>query len=121
MSRWISPLARRGRWPSLLLVPVVAVAVLGLAAASARAQQDLRTWKDTSGQFTIKAKFVSVAEGVVTLQEEDGSSLEIELAKLSEADRKYVAERQKAAASPFRKKAAAPSPFRKKADTSGTK
>ncbi len=70
-----------------------------------------RTW--TSGEYKIQAKFVSVSGGKVTLEQADGETVEIELDKLSVADRKYVADQEKkAAASPFRKKAA--SPFQKK-------
>src|SRR4051812_19019701 len=92
---------------------VVAAALGGLGFGSAPADapaQEVRTWSDTSGQFKIQAKFVSVSNGTVTLEEPDGTSLEIELKKLSPADQKYVADRQAAeAANPFRKKA--PSPF----------
>lgn len=94
---------------------VVAAAVIGfgLANAPAASAQEVRTWTDNTGEFKIRAKLVTVKDGVVTLQDEDGSNLEIELKKLSAGDQKYVADRQKASSNPFRK--ASPSPFRKKA------
>ena len=108
-----SRLVSRFRWYFLLLLP----GLLALSTGRAWAQSsELRTW--TSGQYKVQAKFVSVANGTVTLQQSDGEVLEIELDKLSAADRKYVADQeQKAASSPFKKKAA--SPFQKKADELG--
>jgi hypothetical protein len=87
--------------------------VLGAALAHAQAPE-VRTW--TSGGFKVQAKFVSVADGKVALEQPDGETLEIELTKLSAADQSYVAQQQKASANPFKKKA--DSPFRsKKAST----
>jgi hypothetical protein len=113
--RWYalySRLVSRFRSYSLLLL----LGLLGLSTGPAWAQtSELRTW--TSGQHKVEAKYVSVANGTVTLQQSDGEVLEIELDKLSAADRKYVADQeQKAASSPFKKKAA--SPFQKKGASS---
>lgn len=84
------------------------VPVLGADAA-------LRTWSDASGKFKIKAKFISVTDGVVTLEQEDGTELEIELKKLNSADQKFVADALKAAAdSPFKAKSKASDPFKPK-------
>ena len=92
----------------LLLLPVLLV--LGADRAWAQAPE-LRTW--TSGDYKVQAKFVSLANGKVTLQQSDGEILEIDLQQLSAMDRKYAAEQQqKAASNPFRKKAS--SPFQKK-------
>ena len=113
--RWYalrSRLVARFRVYFLLLLP----GLLALSTGRAWAQtSELRTW--TSGQYKVQAKFVSVANGTVTLQQSDGEVLEIELDKLSAADRKYVADQeQQAASSPFKKKAA--SPFQKKGTSS---
>jgi WD40 repeat protein len=54
---------------------------------------------------------VSVAAGKVTLEQGDGTSLEIEVAKLSADDQKYVKELQAASENPFRK---SESPFKTK-------
>jgi SLA1 homology domain 1, SHD1/WD40-like Beta Propeller Repeat len=87
--------------------------LLALGAERAWAQApEQRTW--TAGDHKVQAKFVSVADGMVTLEQADGEILEVELKQLSAADRKYVADQQqKAASNPFRKKAA--NPFQKKA------
>src|SRR5438552_1557723 len=92
---------------------LLALAVgLGLL-ASAGFAAEFRTWSDASGKFTVKAKFVAAADGKVTLEQEDGSTIEVELAKLSPADQKYVADQKAAADSPFKKKPAE-TPFQPK-------
>src|SRR5206468_7286811 len=73
---------------------------------------EMRNWTDTSGKFNIKAKFVGVANGVATLEQEDGTQVEIELAKLSAADQKYVNDQKTAPESPFKKKGKSDSPFK---------
>jgi hypothetical protein len=92
----------------LLLLP--GLLVLGPGSAWAQAPE-LRTW--TSGDYKVQAKFVSLANGKVTLEQADGETLEIELKQLSAADQKYVTEQQqKAESNPFKKKTS--SPFQKK-------
>jgi hypothetical protein len=94
---------------TLILVSRVGLVVLGLAIASGSAQaQELRTWKDGSGKFSIKAKFVSNDNGMLTLAREDGDEVEIELKKLSEADQKYVADLEKNKENPFKSSKADP-------------
>ncbi len=94
-----------------LITGWLAAGLIVLSGALANAQTPaVRTW--TSGEYKIEAKFVSVADGVVTLEKADGEALEIELKNLSTADQSYVTQQQKAAAAnPFRKKAA--NPFKK--------
>jgi hypothetical protein len=84
---------------------------LGLALlvlSSSLAAADLRTWSDATGQFKIEAKFVGEQEGTVTLQQADGTELEIELKALSAADQKMIANLKKMADNPFKPKAANP-------------
>ncbi len=50
----------------------------------------MRTWTDTSGQFSVTASFAGYAFGKVKLRKEDGSVIEVEFAKLSLADQDYV-------------------------------
>jgi hypothetical protein len=50
----------------------------------------MRTWTDTSGQFSVTASFAGYAFGKVKLRKEDGSVIEVEFAKLSLADQGYV-------------------------------
>ena len=87
---------------------------LFLAAFAAGAwAEELRTWTDATGKHKIKAAFVSLDDGKVTLEKDDGNTLEIELKKLSKADQKYVADAMKSAGeSPFETKE--PSPFESK-------
>lgn len=96
---------------SLGILPLLVVLTSGVVYS---ADGELRTWSDTTGKFKIKAKFVSLAEGTVTLEREDGSELEIELKRLSAADQKVVADAVKAAEdNPFKSKAEA-DPFKPK-------
>ncbi len=115
--RWGPLRFRAGRWS----FPKVLVLAGGLCAflAAVAAAQELRTWKDSTGKFQIRAKMVSVSAGKVTLEQEDGSNLEIDLKKLSPADQKYVADQQKAAAdNPFKPKAA-DNPFKPRSAVTG--
>ncbi len=95
--------------------------ILGLFLVGTTAQgQDLRTWKDGSGKFSIKAKFVSIENGTLTLAREDGEEVEIELKKLSPADQKYVADLEKDKDNPF--KSSRSDPFKtKKPGMAGSK
>src|SRR4051812_43529194 len=95
------PTARR---PAIAGALTMGVALLGLTAALAA---DQRTWTDSTGKFTIKAKFVSLADGKVTLEQEDGSKVEIELTKLSAADQKVAQDLAKGDDNPFKTKTAA--------------
>lgn len=50
-----------------------------------------RTWTDASGNPLARGEFVSLLDGNVCLQKEDGTAAVIPLAKLSQADRDFVA------------------------------
>lgn len=77
---------------------------------------DLRTWSDSTGKHKIKASFVSLEDGKVTLEKEDGTTMEIDLKKLSKADQKYVADAMKPADDdPFKTKSE--DPFKTKSKT----
>jgi hypothetical protein len=49
-----------------------------------------RTWTDTTGQFTIKARYAGVNDDKVSLEAEDGRKVQVPLEKLSDADRKFL-------------------------------
>jgi hypothetical protein len=51
---------------------------------------DLRTWTDSSGAFTIEAKFISIEGNKVLLEKADGSRIQIELSKLKAEDRSFA-------------------------------
>lgn len=88
-----------------------------LSAIASSAAEEYRTWTDSTGKYKIKAKFVQEEAGTVTLRQEDGEELEIELKNLSAADQKVIAELKKTATeNPFRSKAA--DPFKPKGKTS---
>ena len=83
------------------------------------AQDDFRSWSDSSGKNKIKAKFIKLEENVVTLEKEDGDEVEIELKKLSAADQKIVANLMKEAEdSPFKSKGDDPFKSKSKAKKS---
>ena len=63
-----------------------------------------RTWKDASGDFSIKATFVKEDDGVVVLKTSDGEEMEIELDQLSRTDQLYIESMPKKTANPFRKR-----------------
>jgi hypothetical protein len=75
---------------------LISIAVVLLAVSSALAA-DFRTWTDSTGKFSIKAKFVSLDSDSrkVTLEKEDGKQFEIELNNLCDADQKFIANREK--------------------------
>jgi WD40 repeat protein len=80
-----------------------------LAYSAAAVGAELRTWSDSTGKHKIKASFVSLADGTVTLEKADGSTLEIELKQLSKADQTYVADEVKSSDdNPFKTKPASP-------------
>lgn len=84
-----------------------------LLAATFAFAQEVRTWTDSTGAFSVKAKFKSETGGNVVIEQEDGQELEIPLDKLSPADQAYV--KQQMASNPFQKKT--PSPFEKRPAT----
>ena len=51
---------------------------------------ELRTWKDSTGQFNIQATFVRVNGDLVVLQGIDKKEISLPLTKLSTADQQYV-------------------------------
>ena len=51
----------------------------------------MRTWSDSSGQFTIQARFVAVLpNNVVRLQKDDGTYTRIEAKLLSPGDVAFI-------------------------------
>jgi hypothetical protein len=49
-----------------------------------------RTWKSVDGAYTVKAKFVRVARGMVYLLKEDGSTITVDRSVLSQDDWDWV-------------------------------
>ena len=50
----------------------------------------LREWASQGGKFKIKAKFVELKDGSVTLEKENGDTVAVPLARLGEADQKLA-------------------------------
>lgn len=97
------------------LLSAVAAAIVNLALSPlVAAEPAMRTWSDSSGKFKIQAKFVSEADGKVTLEQADGKEIEIELKKLSAANQKYVKDQ---GSSPFKPTTKDQDPFKKKGTT----
>jgi hypothetical protein len=109
----------------MLLAPRCLRAVLPLLLACLIAApafaQELRQWSDASGKFKIKAKFKGETDGVVTLEQEDGEEIEIELKKLSATDQRLITALKKDSGgdSPFKKKD--DDPFKSKSKTGKSK
>ena len=66
---------------SLLAILVV------LSGLVARAEAEVRTWKDRTGSYSIQAEFVGVEDGKVKLKRAGGELAVVPLDKLSDADR----------------------------------
>jgi hypothetical protein len=99
----------RTRLPASRMLAFSCLAFVSCAVSSFATGEELRTWTDITGKRKIKASFVSLEEGKVTLEKADGSRLEIELAKLSKADQNYVAEAMKSSDhNPFEAKEKSP-------------
>ncbi len=49
----------------------------------------LREWKSADRKFTVQASLISLAEKKVTLQKENGETIEIDINQLSKSDRDY--------------------------------
>jgi hypothetical protein len=59
-------------------------------AEPAKTSSAMRTWKDASGKYTIEAKMVGFADGLVQLERPDGTTISVPLEKLSDEDQKFV-------------------------------
>ena len=62
----------------------------GLPAVIAQQAESPRLWKDSSGQFSIQAKYSSSSEGNVVLLDDGNREMTIPLNSLSLADQQYV-------------------------------
>jgi hypothetical protein len=76
----------------------MAALAAGLLCFGSAWADDYRTWTDATGKFQLKAKFVSLKDGKVTLEKEDGKVVEIDINKLSAADKKAATDAAAAAA-----------------------
>ena len=99
----------QNRLISLFVMSAISIVAFGTVLSScANAKDEIRTWGDAKGKNKIKAKFVKLEDDVVTLENEDGEDIEIELKKLSASDQKYALEASKESDD---------NPFKSKSDT----
>jgi len=80
------------RWVSSSTVRLFVVC-LGVLVGTTVSAGELRTWTDSTGRYTLRAVLVSVADGSVTLRDENGKIVKLPLGKLSRADQQYLAKR----------------------------
>lgn len=66
------------------------------------AQVELRTWTDRSGRYSMTGRFVSLQNDVVRLEKADGTSVDVPISRLREADAEAARELANAANNPFR-------------------
>ncbi len=59
-----------------------------------------RTWRDTSGKFSVEAELVEVTEGKVLLKKANGKTITVPLERLSAADRRFLQSSPAGASSP---------------------
>lgn len=69
------------RHMSLTVVAALSFSLIALAG------DDMRTWSDSSGQYTIEAKFIGMERNKVILEKADGSRIQIDITKLKPEDR----------------------------------
>jgi hypothetical protein len=62
----------------------------GKRAATKTRSHEFRTWTDSTGKFSVEARFAGYAMGVLKLQKKDGTTLKVPLERLSAADKEYV-------------------------------
>ncbi len=62
---------------------------------------ELRTWTDRTGRYSMTGRFISLTSDVVRLEKSDGTTVDVPLIKLREADAEVVRELADAAADPF--------------------
>lgn len=68
---------------------------------AAAQEQEWRTWTNATGKFKVKAKFIDLSNGKVTLEREDGAQITIPLDKLCKADQETAQELQSHGSNPF--------------------
>ncbi len=69
----------------------------GAQAVSAVNAPAWRTWKDSTGTFTVEAEFLGISEGKVQLRRKDGREVLVPLERLSQSDQQEVQKLQQAA------------------------
>ncbi len=74
------------------MISLVCVVLLVVSAAA-----EVRTWKDKSGKFSIRAELVESDGTTVKLKKEDGTAISVRVDRLSDADRQFLVSQEKSA------------------------
>jgi hypothetical protein len=61
-----------------------------MSCASLFAQNGIREWSDSTGKHKIKGRLVEVRDGVAYLKTSEGKSVNVPVARLSEADQEFI-------------------------------
>ncbi|MGI9518433.1 MAG: SHD1 domain-containing protein [Pirellulaceae bacterium] len=57
-------------------------------------QDEFRTWRDSTGEFEVEAKFVKLEDGMVHIEKKDGRVIQVAMTRLSVRDVEYVGRMQ---------------------------
>jgi len=66
------------------------LAILIMLVLFAAASVSARTWTDTTGKYSIDGEFIKLADGTVSIRQDDGKLIRIPLEKLSDSDQEFV-------------------------------
>ncbi len=61
---------------------------------AAEKPDSFRMWTSADGKFSVEADYVEAFFGTVTLRKRDGSTLQVDVAKLSDPDQAYIKDRK---------------------------
>lgn len=73
---------------------ILAVMLLSIASAQDAAPTEVRTWMSADGKFSTRAVLLEFGDDSVVLKKESGDRITVPLERLSEKDRKYVAQQR---------------------------
>ncbi len=73
---------------NLVWMAAVALFLFGFSEAANATE---RTWRDATGQYSVKAEFVGLDDEQVSLRKSDGNVIQIPIQTLSSVDRRWLA------------------------------
>lgn len=110
------------RFRAAAVVPsTICLIILLVSGSFSLADDEIRTWTDSTGKHKIKAKFVALDGENVTLEKDDGSEVELPLKKLSKNDQQLAKELASKSDNPFESKSDDPFQSKEKKATKNTK
>ena len=95
---------------------IISYAIIGfvLTLSYFTSPDENRTWKDSTGKFSVEARLLSIQDGQVVLKTTAGKEIKIPLERLSQEDRLFAEEYLAEAASSAKDAPASASGFPKK-------